>query len=347
MHSTLVINYKHKSNKISKVISFVILFLITSTSIVPITNAVSITSDGDILYVGGDGSGNYTHIQDAIENASFGDTIYVYNGIYYEVVVISKQLFLIGEGSENTIIDAKKKGYTVSVSAPNVTISGFTIKNGSYTGHLVNTANLFLDANYSTITGNIFKEADSGIMMDSSHGNIITGNEMKYNHNGIWLLDSHNNEISQNIMKNNSIMGINLMKANNNIITNNIINNNKNMGIYLLKSSYNNIIENEISNSSKGIFLNSLEESGVIQGNIISKNNFLNNDDSDADFMLGSGFQKRNIWRENYWNQSHIFPKIIFGVKWLNPQIFPFPFWIVPLFQVDWHPAQEPYEIVP
>jgi len=34
------------------------------------------------LYVGGSGPGNYTKIQDAIDDASYGDTVFVYNGTY-------------------------------------------------------------------------------------------------------------------------------------------------------------------------------------------------------------------------------------------------------------------------
>jgi len=37
------------------------------------------TKVGNILYVGGDGEGNYTNIQDAINDAKDGDTIFVYS----------------------------------------------------------------------------------------------------------------------------------------------------------------------------------------------------------------------------------------------------------------------------
>ena len=60
---------------------------------------------GNTLYVGGSGPNNYTSIQDAIDNASDGDTIYVYSGIYYENVVINKRINLIGEDRNGTIID--------------------------------------------------------------------------------------------------------------------------------------------------------------------------------------------------------------------------------------------------
>jgi len=37
------------------------------------------TLGGNTLYVGGSGPGNYTSIQDAIDDASDGDTVYVYD----------------------------------------------------------------------------------------------------------------------------------------------------------------------------------------------------------------------------------------------------------------------------
>ena len=39
-------------------------------------------SNDNTLYVGGSGEGNYTKIQDAIDDASDGDIVFVYNGTY-------------------------------------------------------------------------------------------------------------------------------------------------------------------------------------------------------------------------------------------------------------------------
>jgi nitrous oxidase accessory protein len=52
-------------------------------------NATAITVDNS-------GSADYKRIQDAIDNASAGDTILVYSGEYYEDVNISKRLVLRG-----------------------------------------------------------------------------------------------------------------------------------------------------------------------------------------------------------------------------------------------------------
>ncbi|UCE72924.1 MAG: hypothetical protein JSV56_07760, partial [Methanomassiliicoccales archaeon] len=40
------------------------------------------TARGATLYVGGGGPGNYTVIQDAVNAANPGDTVFVYNGKY-------------------------------------------------------------------------------------------------------------------------------------------------------------------------------------------------------------------------------------------------------------------------
>ena len=50
----------------------------------------------------------YESIQESIDNANEGDTIYIRNGIYYETIVINKSITLIGEGEDKTIIDCKK-----------------------------------------------------------------------------------------------------------------------------------------------------------------------------------------------------------------------------------------------
>ncbi len=50
---------------------------------------------GQTFYVGGYGPNNYTQIQDAIDNASEGDTVFVFNGTYFEHVTVNKSINLI------------------------------------------------------------------------------------------------------------------------------------------------------------------------------------------------------------------------------------------------------------
>jgi parallel beta-helix repeat protein len=73
----------------------------------------------------------YAKVQEAINAPETlnGNTIFVESGTYYENVIVNKTLSLIGENTETTIIDGKRTGIVVLVTASNVTVSGFTIKN--------------------------------------------------------------------------------------------------------------------------------------------------------------------------------------------------------------------------
>lgn len=302
--------------------------------------------DGNTLYVGGSGPGNYSKIQNAIDNASEGDIIFVFQGIYYETLTIFKQLCIRGECKEITIIDAQKKGYTVNISANGVNISGFTIQNGSYSNNLVNEANLFIFSYNNIITGNIFRYSESGIMTHNTGGNIISGNIMKNNHIGLWLSGSKN-IVTNNLITKNSNMGINIFGSENNI-SGNIVTNNNGNGIYFVDSSKNNITENEISDNSIGIVLTLYRENYQNQDNVISRNNLRNNTNRNACFVEHKGFSGKNIWKNNYWGKPRIFPKPILGLKQTR-FYYPTPFgalwFFIPWFRFDWRPAQQPYNI--
>ncbi len=85
------------------------------------------SAQGKTLYVGGSGEGNYTSIQDAIDNASDGDKIYIYNGLYKEHVVINKEIEIEGE-SRNAVIDGYNNG-TVIIAESRCEIINLTIEN--------------------------------------------------------------------------------------------------------------------------------------------------------------------------------------------------------------------------
>ena len=72
-----------------------------------------IVDNGNILYVGGDGPNNYTFIQQAINHANDGDTVFVYSGIYYESIIIYSEIHLIGEDKHSTVIDGIGNYYAI------------------------------------------------------------------------------------------------------------------------------------------------------------------------------------------------------------------------------------------
>jgi parallel beta-helix repeat protein len=83
------------------------------------------------LRVGGSGPGNYSKIQDAIDDASNKDTVYVYDDSspYYENVFVYKSINLIGEDAKNTVINGMGIDDPLWVNTSYVNIRGFTVTN--------------------------------------------------------------------------------------------------------------------------------------------------------------------------------------------------------------------------
>lgn len=113
-----------------------------------------VKANGRTLYVGGNGPNNYSKIQDAIDDALPGDTIFVYEGTYHENLIIKKSINLIGEDKNTTIIDGNKNGSVVYIYGGVIEITGFNITNGSkewLKGGITITG-----SSYISIEGNIF-----------------------------------------------------------------------------------------------------------------------------------------------------------------------------------------------
>jgi len=200
----------HKN--IISVVGITILFLGTcitpSVAIDTVQKTPVPISDGNTLYVGGTGPGNYTKIQDAIDNGSDGDTVYVYNGIYYEDVVIDKSINLIGEDKDTTIIDGidlDQYESIVSIVVDWVNISGFTIQNIG--GDFVD-AGIKIISNHVIVTGNkITSRGSNSICLESSSNNIITDNNITKS-GSIYLHSSSDNIITNNNITNSSIISL-------------------------------------------------------------------------------------------------------------------------------------------
>ena len=135
--------------------------------------------DGNTLYVGGSGPGNYTQIQDAIDNASDGDTIYVFSGVYDGGLIVDKSIILKGENQENTFIEGTAgPGHDgISIYSDGVYVTGFNIQK----------------------IGNFWP--DSAIHINSND-NIICNNIITNNKFGIDIFESTNTTISQNMILN-------------------------------------------------------------------------------------------------------------------------------------------------
>ena len=158
------------------VIAVIVLFIVAS--IIPSLGSVSIKkkcsienetpvgsvdSRGNTFYVGGSGPGNYTKIQDAIDNASDGDTVFVYDDSspYYENIVINTSISLMGEDKNSTIIDGRGRSKVIIIknNTDYNQISEFTIINAS--------VGIRCLSNYNKIFNNKISDTVSGILLEN------------------------------------------------------------------------------------------------------------------------------------------------------------------------------------
>jgi parallel beta-helix repeat protein len=185
---------------------------------------------GKTLYVGGIGLGNYSTIQEAIDNSSYLDTIFVYNGLYYEHVNIHTTIFLKGENKENTIINGGGSGDVILVSADNVEISGFSIINSG--ANWPEAGVKIHQAEHCIVTGNIIKNCGHGILPFVTWDIMISWNIISDNVFGFYSVKTENCNITNNIIQNNHI-GIHLNAASfNEIMKNNFIDNERHLDFY-------------------------------------------------------------------------------------------------------------------
>ena len=173
---------------------------------------------GNMLYVGGSGPGNFSRIQDAIDNASFGDTVFVYDDSspYYERVVIEKTITLQGENRETTILDTGGYFNVVSISADGVCVYGFTLQNSGFSsGH----SGVYVQSSNNTICDNIFLDNYDGVSVSYSYNSVVCDNVFVNNEFGV-LLRSDGNVVCGNSFFNDGIATI----ASDNVIVDNTVN---------------------------------------------------------------------------------------------------------------------------
>jgi len=222
---------------------------------------------------------DYPTIQQAITNAVEGDTIFVRSGMYYENLIVSKMILLIGENKTNTIID----GYylyeqsVVSITADNVWISGFTIRDG-WCGISVSSSgctiveNRIINNRYQG-GGDQIIASGRGIWLKYSKNATITENIVEHNDRNISLKGAENSTIESNTILSSLVSwGIVLEGSSNNTIRNNIVKYSVYDGIYLAGSSNNNISGNSVTdNGDEGVYLGS-SNNNILIGNTVTNN---------------------------------------------------------------------------
>ena len=275
----------------------VFVLLVILGSFLAAAPALGVRAESDMIIVPDD----YGHIQDAVDNASEGDTVYVKKGTYHENVAINKSLTLIGENLDTTIIEgAPSEGYRIPIriQCDNVAVSGFKLLYG-YSGiQMWGVQNCTISGNriaggehgievssseYNNITGNIFESIglSAAIRLYGASHNFVCGNHISDCVEGIQLIGSHNNTVTENVIKDCMRVTINV-------------------GIRLQNADLNTVVRNNITRSGTGLTIY------ASNNNTICQNNFLYNDaqiSANEWYALTFGYNiSVNTINQNYWS---------------------------------------------
>jgi hypothetical protein len=176
----------------------------------------------NIIEIHHDGTGDYPTIQEGIDEATFGDTVWVRPGYYDVALQIDKDLALVSDyeftGNEadihNTILDGDYYGWSVIKAIGendnyiDVYICGFTIQNGEGWdecggGIFSEYADLIIKKN---VIQNNKAKYGGGVSLKRSFA-LLSGNTVKYNHafrggGGINISNSSSVEFNSEILNN-------------------------------------------------------------------------------------------------------------------------------------------------
>ncbi|QUH22333.1 hypothetical protein HYG87_00400 [Methanobacterium alkalithermotolerans] len=241
-----------------------IMTLIVLLLAITLAGAVSATVDPDsVKYVSPTGSDDndgselypYLTIGKGITSVSVDGTVNVADGVYQEQLIIDKNVNLVGQSQENTILDGAntKRPLTIDTGVT-VSISLFTIRNGratgsyAYGGGILNTGNLTLDK--CTIKNN---QANPNTFYGSSYGGgihnsgnlTLKGSTVEYNtgtgyytygggiHNwGTMTIEDSTIQYNQAISSSDEAMGGGIYNENTLTIINSNINGNRAQSSY-------------------------------------------------------------------------------------------------------------------
>ncbi len=216
---------------------------------------VADSGDGDTLYVGGSGTGNYTTIQAAVTAAKDGDTVFVYDDSspYYENVVVQKSIQLEGENRHSTVVIGVLNTPTIVIAADDVILCRVTVHHTQRSpfrsesdGVSIRGANVTIQNNY------ISENWNHGISVRGASSVRIVDNEINRN---IWV-NIYMADATDAIIANNTIvrakLNVLLRGASHNTISSNVIGHSN--GLHMDgASSHNSIVANTFENCGDSI----------------------------------------------------------------------------------------------
>ncbi|MDG6217861.1 MAG: NosD domain-containing protein [Candidatus Thermoplasmatota archaeon] len=221
------------------------------------------------LYVCSSGEREFSSIQDAIDAAAEGQTIFVFSGAYDERLIINKTINLLGEDMETTIIDGKNLGSVISITDEGFcTIKGFTIQNSM--------------------------SNDPGIDVKTSN-NEICHNIIRDNYDGIYSYGGNYNSFYNNTFISNTMYAIYILsRSDHNLIHNNVFEDNS-FALRIKSAQHNQVVKNQFYNNRRGVWL-----CCGSSHNVVYHNTFVNNSVWSAQDDV-----TRNVWYNEETNQGN------------------------------------------
>ncbi len=239
-------------------------------------------------------------LQAAIDAAQAGDTVQLAAGKYIGNIIINKPLILQGTTDHRAIIEGDRKGRTITVAAPNVTVQNLTVTHSGLSLPNMD-AGVFLDksASHAKVLNNQILDNSVGVYLWGSpyalvQGNTIVGNkelrgnergngvsvwnapysqvlhnDISYGRDGIFSNASTFNTFNHNTFH-NLRYGIHYMYTNDSEINHNVVRDSE-IGYAIMFSERIKVNHNiSIHNSQQGMMLNYANHSEII-GNAVSQ----------------------------------------------------------------------------
>ena len=200
---------------------------------------------------------NSDNIQDAINIAKPGSTVFIKNGVYYENITIETPFInIVGESKESTVINGSFSGDVISIHADCVNISNLKIQGSEdeFAGIKIGKYEYITDAVGCKINDTIIQNNYYGIIAQGTNKLELTNNQILFNRDtGIFLDKTHSCIVKNNNITGNEWFGIkNGWGSNWNLFEENLISKG-NYGIDQYHSNYVKIIRNEITENLHGI----------------------------------------------------------------------------------------------
>ena len=289
--------------------------------------AIFFTSQAKVLKAGKHQS--FISIQQALNAAIDGDTVWVEAGLYHEKnITVNKSVILIGNNFPT--LDGDHRYEIISVRADGVTIEGFKLVNTGISSMEDIAGIKIYNRRDVTISNNILSDAFFGIYVQSGINCTIKNNQIKSSSlseqqsaNGIhcWKSDSlriignsisghrdgiyfefvTNSIIWRNISTDNLRYGLHFMFSHNDAYVSNVFQNNG-AGVAVMFTHgvkmFNNFFEDNWGDGAFGLLLKEISDSYVIG------NKFINN--TSAIFMEGATRiqVERNEFKSNGWGMK-------------------------------------------